>query len=53
MLLGTTRKFLFKCEECELIMAVGFDDPEDLQNIQEDKIHLECPCGAQCHVLRD
>jgi hypothetical protein len=53
MLSEITRKFLFKCEECELIMAVGFDDPEDLQNIQEDKIHLECPCGAYCHVLRD
>ena len=53
MLSETTRKFLFKCEDCQMIMSVVFDDPEDLENIQEDKIHLECPCGSHCHVLRD
>lgn len=53
MLSETTRKFLFKCEDCAMIISAGFDDPEDLENIQEDKIHLECPCGSHCHVLRD
>lgn len=53
MLSETTRKFLFKCEECNMIISVNFDDPEDLENVQEDKIQLECPCGSHCHVLRD
>lgn len=53
MLSETTRKFLFKCEECNMIISVNFDDPEDLENVQEDKIHLKCPCGSHCHVLRD
>lgn len=53
MLPETKRKFLFKCEECEMIIAVSFDEPEDLQDVQENKIQLECPCGAHCKVLRD
>jgi hypothetical protein len=53
MLSETTRKFLFKCEECNMIISVNFDDPEDLENVQEDKIQLECPCGSHCYVLRD
>jgi hypothetical protein len=47
------RKFLFKCEDCAMILSVDFDDPEDLQKVQDDKIVLECPCGGQCKVLRD
>jgi len=53
MFSDTKRKFLFKCEECAMILSVEFEDPEDLQSIQDDKIELECPCGAHCKVLRD
>lgn len=53
MLSETNRKFLFKCEECEMIISAEFDDPEDLEDLQEDKIQLECPCGAHCKVLRN
>jgi len=48
-----SRKFLFRCEDCQMIISVNFDDPEDLENLQEDKIQLECPCGAHCFVLRN
>lgn len=47
------RKFLFKCEDCEMILSVDFEEPDDLQKVQEDKMQLECPCGGQCSVLRD
>lgn len=47
------RKFLFKCSDCEMIVSVEFDDPEDLEKIQEDKIALECPCGGYSKILRD
>lgn len=53
MLSETKRKFLFKCEECEMIIVISIDDPDDLQDIQDDKMFLECPCGAYCKVLRD
>lgn len=47
------RKFLFKCDTCEIILSVEFEEEEDLQNVTEDKVVLECPCGGQCKVLRD
>lgn len=47
------RKFLFKCDSCEMIVSVEFDDPEDLEKIQEDKIALECTCGEYSKVLRN
>ena len=49
-----SRKFLFRCDHCEMILSVEFQDEEDLQNIQEDKMVLECPCEeGHCFVLRD
>jgi len=47
------RKFLFKCDECSMILSVEFDEEEDLQKVQDDKMVLECPCGGHCNVLRD
>lgn len=48
------RKFLFKCDECEMILSVEFEDEEDLEKVQDDKMILECPCGGgHCIVLRD
>jgi len=47
------RKFLFKCSDCQMIVSVDFDEPDDIEKVQEDKIVLECPCGAHSKVLRD
>jgi hypothetical protein len=49
----TVRKFLFRCEDCGLIVLVDFDDELDLQDVQEDKIILECHCNGKYKVLRD
>jgi len=51
---GDTKiKYLFKCEECNMILAVDFEEEEDLKKVQDDKMVLECPCGGPCKVLRD
>jgi hypothetical protein len=47
------RKFLFKCDDCAMLLSVDFEEPEDLQKVQEDKMILQCPCEGQCRVLRD
>lgn len=49
----TKRKFLFKCEDCGMILSVEFEEAEELQKVQDDKIILECPCEGKCTVLRD
>lgn len=53
MLLSTKRKFLFRCEECETILSIEFEDEEDIKKVQQDKVLLECPCGGNCKILRD
>ncbi len=53
MFSDTKRKFLFKCEECEMILSVEFETEEDLEKIREDKMILECPCSGHCLILRD
>lgn len=47
------RKFLFKCDNCEMILSVEFEEEEDLEKVQEGKMILECPCSGQCKVLLD
>ncbi len=47
------QKFLFKCNDCQMIVSVEFEEEEDLQKVIEDKLILECPCGGQSFVLRD
>jgi hypothetical protein len=47
------RKFLFKCDECAMILSVEFEEEEDLKKIQDDEMVLECPCEGRCKVLRD
>lgn len=53
MFSDSKRKFLFRCDDCEMILAVSFEEPEDLENIQDNKIVLECPCTGKCRVLKD
>ena len=53
MLLSIKRKFLFRCEECEMILSIELDDQEEIEKVDQDKVALECPCGSHCHVLRD
>jgi len=47
------RKFLFKCDVCEMIVSVEFDTKEECKKVTQDKMILECPCGGLCKLLRD
>ena len=53
MFSNTKIKFLFRCDDCQMILSVEFEDKEDLDKVQEDKMILECPCNGHCIVLRD
>jgi hypothetical protein len=53
MFLEKKRKFLFKCDSCQAILMMEFDDPKDLADVTEDKILFECSCGGICAPLRD
>lgn len=46
-------KSLFKCDICEMILSVEFDNDKEISDLREDKILLECPCGGICCPLRD
>ena len=52
-LFDNVRSFLFKCEDCGVVVSVPFEDPEDYKKIQNDEIVLECPCNGECFFLRD
>lgn len=45
--------YLFKCEECEAILVVEFKEEEEKEQLNNNLIILECPCGGKCKVLRD
>ena len=45
--------FLFKCDECALIVSVEYEDEEDLESVRNNHIVLNCPCGGKCRILRD
>lgn len=54
MTLDEKRTFLFRCDDCQMVLSVDFEDKEDIEDIQNDKIELECPCHyGKCKVLRD
>ena len=46
-------KYLFRCDKCNMILSTEFEDEKDVDDVKEDKILLECPCGGMCFVLRD
>lgn len=49
----TKTKFLFKCEDCGMIVSVDLEEEEDIKDAQEDKMVLSCPCGGKSKVLRN
>jgi Fe2+ or Zn2+ uptake regulation protein len=46
-------KYLFKCEECGMIVSVDLEDEDDIQDVNENKLELSCPCGGKSKVLRN
>jgi len=46
-------KFLFKCDDCAMIVSIELEEEDELEKVNENKFVLECPCGGHSHVLRD
>jgi hypothetical protein len=53
MLDPNKREYLFRCEDCGLIVSVMLEEEDDLKDVREDKFVLACPCEGRCVVLRD
>lgn len=53
MLDPNKRKYLFKCQDCQLILSAEFEEKEDLEDLQDNKMTLQCPCDGKCIILRD
>jgi Fe2+ or Zn2+ uptake regulation protein len=53
MLFNQSKHVLFKCDECEAIVSVDFDDEDDIKKLNENKIILECQCGGESTILRN
>lgn len=46
-------KFLFRCQDCDMLLTVDFEKSDEIDKVNNDDIELECPCGGLCLVLRD
>lgn len=49
----TKYDFLFKCDDCEMIISVEYEEEEDLEKVRNNEIILSCPCGGECKILRN
>lgn len=47
------RQYIFKCDQCGTIIHLDFEDPKDIEDVDEDKVLLDCPCGGYYFVLRN
>ena len=47
------QKFLFKCEDCAMIVSIELEEEDELEQVHENKFVLECACGGKSRVLRD
>jgi hypothetical protein len=53
MLFNKSKHVLFRCETCATIVSVDFEDEDDIDKLDENKIVLECPCGGESSILRN
>lgn len=52
-LFNKVRKFLFRCNSCEMIISVEFEEQKDISKVLDAETGLECPCGGTSAVLLD
>jgi len=45
------RKFLYRCDDCQMIVALEFSDSEDIEDIMNEKMILECVCQGKTHPI--
>lgn len=47
------RKFLFKCDYCEMIVSIELTDQKDIDDVNDDLFKFKCDCGGSSAPLRD
>lgn len=50
---NNVRKFNFRCEDCKTVYSATFEEKDDIDDIIDNKLNLECPCGGKAVPLRD
>lgn len=50
---SSKRKFLFKCDICDLILSIELEESAEIEKANNNKVVLDCPCGGICKILRD
>lgn len=46
-------RFTFRCTDCQMIISSEFEDEDDIEDVRNDKLYLECLCTGKCSLLRD
>jgi hypothetical protein len=49
------RRFYFRCEngKCSAIFSSEFDNLEDIRDVQDEELYLECECGERASLMWD
>lgn len=47
------KSFIFRCEECSKCLETSFEEESEINDLLEDKMLIQCPCGGIALVLRD
>lgn len=47
-----SRTFTFRCKKCGTILESDFENKEDIEDVVDDLLWLECPCGEKSTLLR-
>lgn len=47
------RRFYFRCpkKDCKAIHSAEFEEEQDIQDIYEELLYLECECGGKATLL--
>lgn len=49
----TARRFLFKCEECAMMVEIALTEKDEINQVLENEMELECPCKGISSVQLD
>jgi hypothetical protein len=47
------RKFLFRCLDCQMIIAIDFEDEKEIEDILNGELKFECLCQGMNELLLD
>lgn len=47
------RKFIFRCLDCQMIIAIDFDDEKEIEDVLNNELRFECLCKGMNELLLD